>query len=123
MTANQHLLRYRSRRIGVFRNDRISPFAELQRGTYTQAMKLPFPLSQLLPRKRATETDARRAMLACGIGPDELAWSVSADGTFAFGRKHPDAEGPTYDQIDCLTEWARRERIKLGLIAWETGPS
>lgn len=86
-------------------------------------MKLPFILSMLLRRKRTTEEDARQAIIACGINPDEIAWKVGADGSFAFGRNHPDADNLTDAQIACLVDWARRERIKLGFIAWESDPA
>lgn len=86
-------------------------------------MKLPFLLSLMLPHKRTTEEKARQAMMACGISPDEIAWSVSTDGSFAFGRKHPDADGLPDEQMQCILDWTRRERIKVGFIGWETGPT
>lgn len=46
-------------------------------------MKLPSIVSMLLPRKRTTDEDARQAIIACGINPDEIAWKVGADGSFA----------------------------------------
>ena len=85
-------------------------------------MKLPFIFSALLPRKRTTEEDARRAIIACGIDPDEIAWKVGPDGSFAFGRNHPDADNLTDEQIGCLVDWAQRERIRLGFIGWESRP-
>lgn len=81
-------------------------------------MELPFLLSQLLPRKRTTEENARQAIIACGINPDAIAWQVGADGSFAFGT-HPDAHNLTDTQICCLLDWTRRERIKVGFFAWE----
>ena len=84
-------------------------------------MKLPFMLSMLLPRKRTTADDARQAIIDCGINPQEIAWKVGADGSFAFGSNHLDADNITDAQIACLVDWARRERIKLGFIAQEGG--
>ncbi|NII58982.1 hypothetical protein, partial [Sphingomonas aerolata] len=86
-------------------------------------MKMPFLLSLLLPRQRTTEAKAREAIIDCGINPDEIAWRVGDDGSLAFGRKHPDADGLTDDQTQRILDWAGRERIKLGFIAWETKPS
>ncbi|MEH3039445.1 MAG: hypothetical protein PGN21_05205 [Sphingomonas paucimobilis] len=83
-------------------------------------MKLPLILSMFLPRKRTTEEDARRAMIACGINPDDIAWTVGVDGSFAFGRDHPHDEAPTDEQIERLVDWTVRKRIKLKLIAWES---
>jgi hypothetical protein len=86
-------------------------------------MKIPFPISLLLPRQRTTEAKAREAIIDCGINPDEIAWRVGDDGSFAFGRKHPEADCLTDDQTQRILDWARRERIKLSFIAWETRPS
>ena len=86
-------------------------------------MKMPFLLSLLLPRQRTTEAKAREAIIDCGINPDEVAWRVGDDGSFAFGKKHPEADGLTDDQTQRILDWARRERIKLGFIAWEARPS
>ncbi len=86
-------------------------------------MKMPFLLSLLLPRQRTTEAKAREAIIDCGINPDEVAWRVGDDGCFAFGKKHPEADGLTDDQTQRILDWARRERIKLGFIAWEARPS
>ena len=86
-------------------------------------MKLPFPLSLLLPYKRTTEEKAKEALIACGINPDEITWRVGADGVFVFGRKHPDAEDQTDEQLACILGWTRQERIKVGFIGWVTDPS
>ncbi|MCR5871400.1 MULTISPECIES: hypothetical protein [unclassified Sphingomonas] len=86
-------------------------------------MKLPFILSMLLPRRRTTEDDARQAMMACDINPDEIVWEVGADGSFAIGRKHPDADNLTDARISCLVGWAQRNRIKLGFVGWESRPN
>lgn len=84
-------------------------------------MKLPLILSMLLPRKRTTEEEARQAIIACGINPDEISWKVGIDGSFAFGRNNPDADNLTDAQIADLVDWAQRERIKIGFIGWESG--
>jgi hypothetical protein len=82
-------------------------------------MKLRFLLSLLLPYRRTTENKARQALLKCGISPDAIAWKVAADGSFAFGRKKPDADALTAAQVQCLLDWTRRERVKVGFIGWE----
>ena len=102
------------------RNVRIPPIADIGGARHTAPMKLPFLLSLLLPHKRTTEVKAREALKDCGISPNAIAWKVGADGSFAFGRKHPDADELTYEQTRCIVEWTRRERIKLSFIAWET---
>jgi hypothetical protein len=83
-------------------------------------MKLPFLLSLLLPYRRTTEEKARKALTDCGIDPDTILWRVDADGSFAFGKKHPDAAAMTFAQTSCIVDWTRRERIKVGFIGWET---
>ena len=60
-------------------------------------------------------------MIRCGVSPEEIEWRVGADGEFAFGKKHPDAEDLTEEQIGCVLDWTRRERIKVGFIGWERG--
>ena len=76
----------------------------------------------LLPYRRTTPEEAREALVRCGISPDEITWRVGKDGSFAFGRKHPDDSGLTYEQTSHLLAWARRRRIKVGFIGWEQGP-
>ena len=83
-------------------------------------MKLPFLLSLLLPYRRTTEEKARKALTDCGIDPDAIFWRVGADGSFAFGKKDPDAADITYEQTSCIVDWTRRERIKVGFIGRET---
>jgi hypothetical protein len=61
-------------------------------------------------------------MTRCGIAPDDIAWDVGEDGSFAFGRKSPDDERFSIEQSLCLQEWSRRERIKVRIIAWERQP-
>jgi hypothetical protein len=76
----------------------------------------------LLPRHATTAAKARAAIERCGIMPDDIAWRVSADGTFAFGRKTADALTATEPQTKCLMQWAEDNRIKVAFIGWETGP-
>ena len=87
---------------------------------HTNTMMLRSLLSLLLPYRRTTEERARQAILNCGISPDATAWHVGPDGAFAFGQKHPEENGLTYEQVECLLSWTRRERIRVGFIAWET---
>lgn len=80
-------------------------------------------LRLLLPRRRTTEVEVRAAIVSCGISPDDIAWTVGADGSFAFGRKSPTDQTFSHEQSMCLVKWAQRERIKVGFIGWETsGP-
>ncbi len=83
-------------------------------------MKLPLLLSFLLPYRRTNEESAREALGACGIDPEAISWKVGADGSFAFGKKHPDGADMSYEQIRCILDWTRRERIKVAFIGWET---
>jgi hypothetical protein len=76
----------------------------------------------LLPRKAATAAEARAAIERCGVVPDDIAWRVDADGTFAFGRKSADAPPMTEPQTKCLLKWVDDNRIKVAFIAWETAP-
>ena len=84
-------------------------------------MNLRFLLSLLLPYMRTTEEKARQALVRCGVSPEAIEWRVGEDGAFAFGKKHPDADDLTYEQISCVLDCARRERIKVGFIGWERG--
>lgn len=77
-------------------------------------------LRLLLPYRRIDEDEAREAIRSCGLSPDDLAWRVTEDGTFAFGRKSPDAEPLSGNQVQCLTNWARKRRVRLAIIGWET---
>jgi hypothetical protein len=80
-------------------------------------------LRLLLPYRRTTETKAREALIRCGVSPDDIDWRVGADGSFTLGRnKHPEGEELTYQQMECLTDWVQRERIKFFIIGWERSP-
>jgi hypothetical protein len=83
-------------------------------------MKLLSLLRALLPYRRTTEAKAREAIIQCGISPEAIAWHVGPDGSFAFGRKAPEDDGPNFEQVDCLVAWTRRERIRTGVIGWVT---
>jgi hypothetical protein len=74
----------------------------------------------MLPRQGTTYADARLAISRCGITPDSITWSVSADGTLAFGRRSADALPITDAQNACLTRWVETNRIKVAFIGWET---
>lgn len=76
----------------------------------------------LLPRNVTTAADARAALQRCGVVPDSVAWRVSGDGTFAFGRKSADAAPLTEPQSKCLMRWVQDNRIKVAFIGWETAP-
>ena len=76
----------------------------------------------MLPRHGTTASEAQAALQHCGIAPDSIAWSVSADGTFAFGRKSADAAPMLEKQSECLMHWVEDNRIKVAFIGWETGP-
>ena len=79
-------------------------------------------IGAVLPRHGTNVADAQAALSSCGIALDSLAWSVSPDGTFAFGRKSADAPPLPEKQNDCLMRWIEDDRIKVGFIGWETGP-
>ena len=85
-------------------------------------MRLPSLLRRVLSCRRTTPEEARQALISYGINPDEIAWRVGEDGSFAFGRKHPGAGGLIYEQTSHILAWARRERIKVGFIGWEQKP-
>jgi hypothetical protein len=76
----------------------------------------------MLPRHSTNEDDVRAALSGCGISPGSLAWSVGTDGTFAFGRKSPDASPLPREQNECLMRWVEENRVKVAFIGWETGP-
>lgn len=76
----------------------------------------------MLPRHSTTAAEARAAMSRCGIAPDGIAWSISSDGTFAFGRKSAEASPMTDTQSECLMRWVEKNRVKVAFIGWETGP-
>lgn len=76
----------------------------------------------LLPRHSTTAAEAPAALERCGIVPDKIAWRVNADGTFAFGRKSPDASPMTGPQDRCLMRWVEENRIKVAFMAWVNAP-
>lgn len=79
-----------------------------------------FLISLLLPYRRIGEEEARNAIRDCRLSPDDLAWRVTEDGAFAFGRKSADADPLPEAKVRCLTEWARKRRVRLAFIGWET---
>ncbi|WP_010219687.1 hypothetical protein [Sphingomonas sp. PAMC 26621] len=74
------------------------------------------------PPQGTNSADARAALASCGITPDSIAWSVSPEGTFVFGRKSADAPPLPEKQSECLMRWIEKGGIKVGVIGWETGP-
>ena len=76
----------------------------------------------VLPHHSTTATEARAALLGCGIVPDSIAWSVSSDGSFAFGRKSADAPPMPDAQTSCIMHWVEENRIKVAFIGWEEEP-
>lgn len=74
----------------------------------------------LLPRKGTTAIEAKMAMELCGIEADAIAWSVEADGTFAYGRKSANAPPIPARHNECLVQWVTDNRIKFAFIGWET---
>lgn len=80
-------------------------------------------IKMMMPSKPTTSEAARNAMKQCGIAPDSIAWRVTKDGAFAFGKKSPDAEFPSQAQSECLLKWAQENRVKVGFIGWESDPS
>ncbi|WP_169833144.1 hypothetical protein [Sphingomonas panacis] len=76
----------------------------------------------MLPRHETTAAEARSALIRCGIVPESIAWSVTAEGTFAFGRKSADSMPMPGPQSACLMRWVEINRVKVAFIGWETGP-
>jgi hypothetical protein len=76
----------------------------------------------MLPRHGTTASEARAALQRCGIAPERIAWSVSADGTFAFGQTSADAAPLLDAQNKCLMRWVEDNRINIAFIGRETGP-
>ena len=73
----------------------------------------------LLPRHSTTAAEARSALKHCNIEPDSIAWEVTADGTFASGRKDADAAPMPEAQDRCLMDWIEKRPIKFAVIGWE----
>ena len=67
------------------------------------------------PYRQTTEAEAREALVQCGISPDAVAWRIGPDGSFVIGR-NPDDEVLTFEQVECLMAWIRRERIRAFLM-------
>lgn len=84
---------------------------------------LKFLLRLLLPYRRVTEDEAREAIARCGLSPDDLVWRVTENGAFAFGRKSPEADTLSEQQVQCLVDWATRRRVQLAIIGWEEASS
>lgn len=80
-------------------------------------------IKMMMPSKPTTSEAAQKAMERCGIAPDSIAWHVTKDGAFAFGKKSPDAEFPSRVQSECLLKWAQENRVKIGFIGWEGNSS
>ncbi|WCT74216.1 hypothetical protein PQ455_03010 [Sphingomonas naphthae] len=72
---------------------------------------------QILPHNKTTALEASEAMTACGIDPDDIAWRVDGAGAFFYGRKSAGDEALPTAQTDCLTKWARDNRIAISTIA------
>jgi hypothetical protein len=76
-------------------------------------------IRMLLPRHATTSAEARRALERCSIIPDSIAWHVSRDGVFTFGRKSADAAPMTEAQTQCVMRWVEERRIKVAFIGSE----
>lgn len=76
----------------------------------------------VLPHHQITAAEARSALIACGVVPESIAWSVTTEGTFAFGRKNADSKPMPAAQSECLMRWAETNRVRVSFISWETGP-
>lgn len=70
----------------------------------------------VLPRHGTTEREAKAALQHCGIAPDGIAWSVSPDGTFAFGKKSADNAPMPATLSDCLMRWVDDNSIEVACI-------
>ena len=76
-------------------------------------------LRHLLPQKSTTPAEALSAMQRCGVSPGTIAWRVTDDGAFAFGRKSAEAAPMADRQSDCLLKWAKDNRVEVRFIGWE----
>jgi hypothetical protein len=76
-------------------------------------------IRSMLPRNSTTVAEATKMLQRCRIDPSKIAWRVSADGTFAYGRKSSDASGLPEQQSQCISSWIDDERIKVAFIGWE----
>lgn len=73
----------------------------------------------LLPRHATTSAEARIALEQCGIIPDNIAWRVTSNGVFTFGRKSTDAAPIAEAQTECVMRWVAEKRIKVAFIGSE----
>ena len=73
----------------------------------------------LLPRHATTTAEAGRALERCRIISDNIAWHVTTDGVFTFGRKSADAAPMTEAQTKCIMGWVDEKRVKAAFIGWE----
>ncbi|MGN7161968.1 hypothetical protein [Sphingomonas sp. SAFR-052] len=79
-------------------------------------------LDPIRSRRGTTASEARAALTQCGVVPDSIAWSVEADGTFAFGRKSADSPPIPNPKMECVMRWVDENHLKFGIVGWETGP-
>src|SRR5438270_405994 len=76
-------------------------------------------IRMLLPRHSTTSAEARGALERCGIIPDGIAWHVTSDGVFSFGRKSAAAAPIAEAQTQCVMRWVDQKRIKAAFIGSE----
>lgn len=77
-------------------------------------------VKMMMPRKATTPDEARQAIQSCEVSPDNIVWTVTEDGAFAFGRKFPGSQSLTPAQSDCLLAWAQHNRVEVRFIGWES---
>lgn len=76
-------------------------------------------LRLMLPHKETTSAEALATMRQCGVSPDRVAWRVTEDGAFVFGRSSANAPPLAFQQFDCLMKWATANRVEVRFIGWE----
>jgi hypothetical protein len=76
-------------------------------------------LDLMLPRRATTPLEARNALERCGVSPDAVAWRVTKNGSFVFGRKTADATPIAEPRTACLLAWAKRNRVNVVFMGWE----
>lgn len=70
----------------------------------------------MLPRHGTTASEVQVALQHCGIAPESIAWSVYADGSFAFGRKSDAAAPMTETKTECLMRWIEDNKIRVTFL-------
>ena len=76
---------------------------------------------KLFPHK-PTGAEARAAIRRCGGSPDKIAWRVTNDGAFVFGKKTENGPALPTSLRPCLLSWGKWNRVNVGFIVWDPIP-